>query len=82
MNCTTKVKTRRFPRGSDGQDSAWVKADPGSIPELARSPGEGNGNPLHPSRLEDPHGQRSLEDYRPWSCKEWDTTESTNTLEG
>ena len=26
----------------------------GSIPELGRSPGEGNGNPLQHSRLENP----------------------------
>ena len=28
--------------------------DTGSIPELGRSPGEGNGNPLQYSRLENP----------------------------
>ena len=37
-----------FPGGSDGKESACKKesADPGSIPESGRSPGEGNGNPL------------------------------------
>jgi len=30
------------------------------IPGMGRSPGEGNGNPLHYSCLEDAHGQRSL----------------------
>ena len=37
--------------------------DPGSIPGSGRSPGEGNGNPLQYSYLENPHGQRSLEGY-------------------
>ena len=34
--------------------------DMGSIPGLGRSPGEGNGNPLQYSCLENPHGLRSL----------------------
>ena len=35
-----------FPGGSDGKESA------GSIPELGRPPGEGNGNPVQYSFLE------------------------------
>ena len=35
-----------FPGGSDGKESACSAGDPGSIPGLGRSPGEGNGNPL------------------------------------
>ena len=34
--------------------SARNAGDPGSIPELGRSPGEGNGNPLQYSCLENP----------------------------
>ena len=41
-----------FPGGSDGKDSACNEGDPGSIPESGRSPGEGNGNPLQYSCLE------------------------------
>ena len=41
-----------FPGGSDGKASAYNKGDPGSIPGLGRSPGEGNGNSLHYSCLE------------------------------
>ena len=37
--------------------------------------GEGNGNPLQYSCLENAHGQRSLGGYRPWGHKESDTTE-------
>ena len=44
-------------------------------PGLERSPGEGHGNPLQYSCLENPHGQRSLLGYRPWGLKESDTTE-------
>ena len=46
----------------------------GSIPGSGRSPGEGNGNPLQYSCLENPHGQRSLVGYSPWGHKELDVT--------
>ena len=49
------------------------------IPGSGRSPGEGNGNPLQYSCLENPHGQRSLAGYNPWSHKESDMTEQLNT---
>ena len=41
-----------FPCGSDGKESACNATDPASIPGLGRSPGEGNGNPLQYSCLE------------------------------
>ena len=41
-----------FPGGSDGKESACNVGDPGLIPELGRSPGEENGNPLQYSCLE------------------------------
>ena len=43
-----------FPGGSDGKASAYNVGDPGSIPGLGRSPGEGNGNPLQDPCLENP----------------------------
>ena len=43
-----------FPGGSDGKASAYNAGDLGSIPGLVRSPGEGNGNPLQYSCLENP----------------------------
>jgi len=43
-----------FPGGSEGKASACSAADLGSIPGLERSPGEGNGNPLQYSCLENP----------------------------
>ena len=45
------------------------------IPRLGRSPAGVHGNPLQHSCLENPHEQRSLVGYSPWSCKELDTTE-------
>ena len=42
------------PGGSDGKASACNAGDPGSIPGSGRSPGEGNGNPLQHSCLENP----------------------------
>ena len=35
-----------FPDDSGGKESACNAGDPGSISELGRSPGEGNGYPL------------------------------------
>ena len=43
-----------FPGGSEGKASACSVGDPGLIPGLGRSPGEGNGNPLQYSCLENP----------------------------
>ena len=40
--------------GSDGKASACNAGDPDSIPGSGRSPGEGNGNPLQHSCLENP----------------------------
>ena len=54
-----------FPGGSDDKESICNVRDLGSIPGLERSPGEGHGNPLQYSCLENPHGQMSLADYSP-----------------
>ena len=43
-----------FPGGSEVKASACHAGDLGSIPGLGRSPGEGNGNPLQYSCLENP----------------------------
>ena len=67
-----------FPGGSDGKASACSAGDQGSIPGLGRSPGEGNGNPLPYSCLEnsmDWEAPQSLVGYSPWGCKESDRTE-------
>ena len=51
---------RYFPGGSESKESTCDEGDLGSIPGLGRSPGAGNGNPLH---------------YSPWGLKQSDTTE-------
>ena len=43
-----------FPGGSDGKVPTYNVGDPGSIPGSGRSSGEGNGNPLQYSCLENP----------------------------
>ena len=43
-----------FPGGLDGKASAYNAGDLGSIPGSGRSPGEGNGNSLQYSYLENP----------------------------
>ena len=43
-----------FPDGSEVKVSACNAGDLGSIPGLGTSPGEGNGNPLQYSCLENP----------------------------
>ena len=43
-----------FPHSSVGKESACNAGDQGSIPGSGRSPGEGNGNPLQYSCLENP----------------------------
>ena len=56
-----------FLGGSDGKESTCNAADLGLIPGLGRSSGDGNGNPLQYSRLE------NLMDggaWCPWGRKE------------
>ena len=43
-----------FPGGSDGKESTCNAGDPSSIPGSGRSSGEGKGNTLKYSCLEDP----------------------------
>ena len=57
-----------FPGGSADKE-ATCNTDLGLIPGSGRSPGEGKGNPLQYSYLENPLGQRSLVGYSPWGHK-------------
>jgi len=43
-----------FPGGLDSKESSYNAGDLGLIPGWGRSPGEGNGNPLQYSFLENP----------------------------
>ena len=69
----------RFPGGLDSKRSACNVGDLSSIPGFRRSPGEGHGNPLQYSCLENPHGQRSLAGCNTWGHKELDMTEWLST---
>ena len=68
-----------FPGASDSKESACIAGDPGSIPESERSPGEGNGNPLQYSYLENFMDRGAWRDTVPGAAKELDTTELVNT---
>ena len=48
---------KSLPGGSDGKESACNAEDLGSIPGLETSPGEGHGNPLQYSCLDNSMGR-------------------------
>ena len=60
-----KTETEGFPDGSNSKESACNVGDPGLIPESGRSPGEGNGNPLQCSCLENSMGRGA------WQATAW-----------
>ena len=73
--CNRSVYGERaiFPGGSDGKSVCLQCGRPGF------NPGEGNGNPLQYSCLENPmDGRRSLVGYSLWGRKESDMTEHLN----
>ena len=61
------------PYSSVGKESACNAGDPGSIPQLGRSPGEGNGNPPQYSYLE------NLMDSGAWQATVHGLQESDST---
>ena len=76
-----KGKCSGSPGGSDCKESACNTGNLGLIPGLGRSPG--GGIATHSIILPgESHGQRSLADYSPWSCKQSDTTERPGTHTG
>ena len=54
------IKSIDFPGGSVGKESACNAGDLDSTPGSGRSPGEGNGNPLQYSYLENPMDRGAL----------------------
>ena len=60
-----------FPGGSDGKASAYNAGDPGSVPGLGRTLGEGNGNPLQYSCLENPMDRGSWQATVSGVTKSW-----------
>ena len=62
-----------FPGGSNGKESACNAGNLGLIPGLGRSPGEGHGNLLQYSCLENPTDRGAW--WAPWGYKGSDMTE-------
>ena len=56
--CT--VALMGFPGGASGKESTCNAAEPGFIPGLGRPPGEGNGDPVQDSCLENPMDRGAL----------------------
>ena len=59
-----------FPCRSVGKKSTYNAGDLGSIPGLGRAPGEGNGNLLQYSSLENPMDRGGWQALSPWGCTE------------
>ena len=64
--------------GSDSKASAYNAGDPGSVPRSGRSPGEGNGNLLQYSCLENPMDSGACQATVYGVAKRW-TQVSENT---
>ena len=71
----TSTSALDFPGGSDSKVSAYNAGNPGSIPGSGRSPGEGNGNLLQCSCLENPR------DGGAWSAAIYGVAQSRAQLE-
>ena len=56
------------------KESSCTAGDKRSIPGLGRSPGEGNGNPLHYSCLGNPMDRGALQATVHGGARQWDTT--------
>ena len=63
-----------LPCSSDGKESLCNAGDPGSIPGSGRFPGEGNGNLLQYSCLENPMDRGAWQTTVHGGGKESDTT--------
>ena len=64
-----------FPGGSDGKESNCNAEDVGSAPGSGRSPGEGNGNPLQFSFLDNSMDRGAWRATVHGITKQLDTTE-------
>ena len=67
----------QFIGGSDSKASVYNEGDLGLIPRSGRIPGEGNGNPLQYSCLENPTDGGA---WCPWGREESDTTEQLHLI--
>ena len=65
-----------FSDSSNSKESACYAGDLGSTPGSGRSPGEGHGNPLQYSCIENSMDRGPWQaTYGPWGLKKLDTTE-------
>ena len=77
------IYTYGLPWRLSGKGSICNAGDAGSTPGSGRSSGEGNGNPLQYSCLENPmDGQGKLTGHSPWGCKsqKWLSNYITTTI--
>ena len=74
MHGIWKIPTH-FPGGSDGKECACNAGDLRLIPGSEKSPGEGKGNPLQYSCLENSKDRGARQATVNESAKEWATTE-------
>ena len=65
------IQSEGFPGGSDGEESACNAGYLGLIPRLGRSPGEGHGNPLQYSCLENPKDRGAWQTVVHRVAKSW-----------
>ena len=72
--CYTIEMNMGFPGGSDGKESACNAGDQGWTPWVRKIPWSRKWQPTPVFLPGEFHGQRSLASYRPWGCKESDTT--------
>ena len=70
------IHSKGLPYSSDGKEFPCNTEDQGLIPGLGRPSGEGNGNSVQYSCLENPMDRGAcLVGYSPWGLKESDMTE-------
>ena len=70
LHCVHYEERKELSCSSYDKESACNEGDPGLIPGLGRSPGEGNDNPLQYSCLENPMDRGAWLGYSPWAHKE------------
>ena len=85
--CTLYTKwgfpVAQWLKNGEKKESSCQAGDTGSIPRLGRFPGEGNGNPLQYSCLENPMDRGALVGYSPCGCRvrhDWATNAFTFIL--
>ena len=74
LSSGSSMELKGFPGGSDGKEFACYAADPGLIPGSGRTSGEGNGNPLQYSCLE------NLRDGEAWWAAVYGVAQSRTRL--